>query len=82
MRIAVVSDIHGNLRALQAVAADIERRKVDEVVNLGDILSGPLMVTETADFLTARMAASNGRADWAYALTTGRMPARPATIPG
>lgn len=54
MRIAVVSDIHGNLRALQAVAADIERRKVDEVVNLGDILSGPLMVTQTADFLMAR----------------------------
>jgi putative phosphoesterase len=51
MRIAAVSDIHGNLPALKAVMADIARRGADVVVNLGDILSGPLLPAETADFL-------------------------------
>lgn len=37
MRLAVVSDVHGNLTALEAVAADIERRGVDEVVHGGDV---------------------------------------------
>ena len=53
MRIAIVSDIHGNLAALEAVAADIRRRGADAVVNLGDNLSGPLLPLETAHFLMA-----------------------------
>ena len=53
MRIALVSDIHGNLLALEAVAADIRRRSVDQVVNLGDSLSGPLMALHTAQYLMA-----------------------------
>lgn len=48
MRIAFVSDIHGNLPALDAVLADIRARAVDSVVNCGDILSGPLWPAETA----------------------------------
>lgn len=51
MRIAVLSDIHGNLPALEAVVADVARRGVDHVVNLGDHVSGPLMPAETAQFL-------------------------------
>ena len=51
MRIAAISDIHGNLAALDAVLADIERRDVDVIVNLGDILSGPLDPPGTADRL-------------------------------
>jgi len=51
MRIAIVSDIHGNLPALEAVVKDIARRGVDVVVNLGDSLSGPLLPLETAQFL-------------------------------
>lgn len=54
MRIAVLSDIHGNLPALQAVVADLELRRVEQVINLGDNFSGPLLVRETADFLSAR----------------------------
>jgi len=42
MRIAVIADIHGNLPALEAVLADIRRRKADRVINLGDCVSGPL----------------------------------------
>lgn len=51
MRIALLSDIHGNLAALEAVVADARRRGVDEFINLGDSLSGPLMPLETAQFL-------------------------------
>lgn len=42
MRIAVISDIHGNLPALQAVLADIQGRNVDTVFCLGDLVGyGP-----------------------------------------
>ena len=51
MKIAIISDIHGNLLALRAVLADIARQGVDQTVNLGDILSGPLQPAETADLL-------------------------------
>lgn len=54
MRLAAVSDIHGNLPALEAVHAAIERAGVDLVVNLGDIVSGPLWPRETAAWLMAR----------------------------
>ncbi|MYN04844.1 metallophosphoesterase [Pseudoduganella sp. DS3] len=53
MRIAVLSDIHGNLWALDAVLDDLARRNVDVTVNLGDILSGPLLPAETAERLMA-----------------------------
>lgn len=51
MRIAILSDIHGNLGALHAVLEDVARRGVDRIVNLGDSLSGPLLPRETAAFL-------------------------------
>lgn len=54
MKLAIISDIHGNLLALQAVLADIARQGVDQTVNLGDILSGPLQPAETADLLMAQ----------------------------
>jgi diadenosine tetraphosphatase ApaH/serine/threonine PP2A family protein phosphatase len=38
MRIAVLSDIHGNLHALDAVLADVEREDVHEIWCLGDIV--------------------------------------------
>jgi predicted phosphodiesterase len=54
MRLAAVSDIHGNLPALLAVHAEIERCDVDAVFNLGDIVSGPLWPVETVEWLMAR----------------------------
>jgi len=54
MRVAVLSDIHGNLPALEAVLEDVRHRGVDAVVNLGDSLSGPLLPLETARFLMAQ----------------------------
>jgi predicted phosphodiesterase len=41
-RIAVLSDIHGNLHALEAVAAEIRRAKPDAVLIAGDlVMNGP-----------------------------------------
>ncbi len=54
MKVAVVSDIHGNLPALEAVLAQIDREGVDAIVNAGDTLSGPLLSVETAELLMAR----------------------------
>lgn len=51
MRMAVLSDIHGNLGALEAVLTDAAQRGFDRIVNLGDICSGPLQPRETADRL-------------------------------
>ncbi|EJL21965.1 metallophosphoesterase [Novosphingobium sp. AP12] len=53
MKIAAISDIHGNLAALDAVLADAAARGVDQIVNLGDILSGALFPEATADRLMA-----------------------------
>ncbi len=42
MTIAIISDIHANLEALQAVLADIEDQGIQEIVCLGDIIGyGP-----------------------------------------
>jgi predicted phosphodiesterase len=51
MRIAIISDIHGNLVALEAVLADIERRGADVTVNLGDCATSPLWPRETLELL-------------------------------
>jgi putative phosphoesterase len=51
MRIAAISDVHGNVLALDAVLTDIARQSVDVVVNLGDLLSGALRPAGTADRL-------------------------------
>ena len=51
MRLAVLSDIHGNLPALEAVIADLETNGADAVVNIGDCASGPLWPAETVRLL-------------------------------
>ena len=38
MRIAILSDIHGNLEALEAVLADAKTQGYDRMVCLGDIV--------------------------------------------
>jgi len=47
MRIAVISDIHGNCLALDVVLADIGRAAVDQVVCLGDAIQGGAQPAET-----------------------------------
>ena len=53
MKIAVLSDIHGNILALDAVLADLDRHRPDHVVDLGDCVSGPLWPRETLERLDA-----------------------------
>lgn len=54
MRLAVIADIHGNRLALEAVLADIDRRRPDLVINLGDVASGPLWPAETVGLIRSR----------------------------
>ncbi len=51
-KIAIISDIHGNIAALEKVVEDFLSRNVDYVFNLGDHVSGPLYPKETLAFLS------------------------------
>jgi len=52
--LAIIADIHGNRWALEAVLQDIDRRGIQQIVNLGDHLTGPLDPAVTADLLLER----------------------------
>jgi len=49
----VLSDVHGNMAALEAVLAEIDHEAPDLVVNLGDLVSGALEPGATATRLRA-----------------------------
>src|SRR5437762_13746219 len=53
MRFAAIADVHGNYLALEAVLADIRARGISEIVDLGDMASGPLDARRTMDALMA-----------------------------
>jgi diadenosine tetraphosphatase ApaH/serine/threonine PP2A family protein phosphatase len=53
MRFAAIADVHGNFLALDAVIADIRAQRIDDIVNLGDMASGPLDARRTLDTLMA-----------------------------
>ena len=53
MRFAAIADVHGNYLALEAVLADIRAQGIGEIVNLGDMASGPLDARRTMDALMA-----------------------------
>ncbi|GLY42149.1 phosphoesterase [Amycolatopsis sp. NBRC 101858] len=59
MNVAVLSDIHGVLPALEAVLAEPDVEAADRIVLLGDMLAGPMPV-ETLD----RLLALGSRAIW------------------
>jgi putative phosphoesterase len=54
VRLAVISDTHGNRIALDAVLDDIARQGADATVHLGDTVSGPLDPAGTVERLMAQ----------------------------
>ena len=54
MRTAIISDIHGNLEALTSALEDIDKRGVEQIVCLGDILGYGPNPTECVDLITDR----------------------------
>jgi predicted phosphodiesterase len=53
MRVAFVSDMHGNAVGLDAVVRELERERFDEVVCLGDVAQGGAQPKEVVDRLRA-----------------------------
>lgn len=53
MRLAVISDIHGNLHALEAVWADLQAHRLDGVMCLGDLVGYGAFPNEVIDFVRA-----------------------------
>jgi predicted phosphodiesterase len=58
MRIAVLSDIHANLQALEAVLADIDSEAPDELWCLGDLVGYGARPNECVDLIRERAALS------------------------
>ncbi len=54
MRIALLADIHGNMPALEAVAAELERLQPDYVVVDGDLINAVPFSAEVIDFVRER----------------------------
>jgi hypothetical protein len=52
--VAIISDIHGNLPALEAVIADIEQQGIQERVCLGDIVGYGSQPSECIELLLAK----------------------------
>jgi putative phosphoesterase len=50
-RVAALYDIHGNLPALEAVLAEVDREQVDAIVVGGDIASGPPQPREVVELV-------------------------------
>lgn len=53
MRIALISDIHGNCFALEAALADLRSQPVDQIICLGDTIQGGPQPRETVEALRA-----------------------------
>lgn len=51
MRVAIVSDIHANLTALEAVIADLEQQRPDLVVHGGDLVGGGSRPADVIDLV-------------------------------
>jgi hypothetical protein len=77
MRLAAIADIHGNALALEAVLADIADLGLDEIVNLGDHVRGPLEGGAPPTFLSSAASPpspgtrTGGSPSWIVAVAPG-----------
>jgi predicted phosphodiesterase len=53
MRVAVISDMHGNNIAFETVLADIKQKGTDQIVCLGDAIQGGPQPAEVVQNLRA-----------------------------
>ena len=51
MKLAILSDIHSNVYALEKVLEDIKSKEVDAIINLGDSFYGPIAPRETYELI-------------------------------
>jgi diadenosine tetraphosphatase ApaH/serine/threonine PP2A family protein phosphatase len=58
MRVAVISDIHANLQALEAVLAEIDGESIEELWCLGDVVGYGPRPNECCDLVRGRAAVS------------------------
>jgi predicted phosphodiesterase len=72
VRVGLISDIHGNCLALDAVLAELERDGVDSVVCLGDVAAGP-QAREALDRVR-QLDCPVVLGNWDAASITGEMP--------
>ncbi|MBP2018773.1 putative phosphodiesterase [Symbiobacterium terraclitae] len=78
VRIAIISDVHGNLAALEAVLAEIAAESPDEVVCLGDLaFKGPQPAECVARIRETGIPCIHGNTDLALLMAAGRTPASP-----
>lgn len=84
MRFAILSDIHGNREALNAVLADLETCRIDRLVLLGDIVGyGPdpeFCIDRVAGLVQAGAIAIKGNHDSAIIDSSERMNAMAQTV--
>ena len=67
-RVAIISDIHANLEALEAVMADVDANGVSEVLCLGDVVGYGIDAEACIDLVQRRCAVCLcGNHDWAVA---------------
>lgn len=77
MRIAVISDIHGNVPALEAVLADSGRQAVDAMVCLGDLaFKGPMPGEAVARIRNLGIPCVHGNTDLMLLTQTNLTPTR------
>ena len=55
MRLAIISDVHANLEAFQAVLKEIDKVGVDKIYHLGDIVGYNANPNECVDILRERV---------------------------
>jgi predicted phosphodiesterase len=67
MRVAILSDVHANLEAVEVVLADIRRRECDRLLCLGDFVGYGPNPNECLDLLTPLLDGRHvaGNHDWA-----------------
>lgn len=53
-RIAVISDIHGNYQALKSVIADIEKKNINYIICLGDIIGKGINSRKCIDIIKSK----------------------------